>query len=118
MVKSKGRTEVGTGKKEKKMELKQLARSKTGKKQTQKVSFEYFAPSARSVFVAGTFNNWNQEVCPLKKDRNGRWQTALPLAPGRYEYLYFVDGAWQCDPQSKECVPNPFGSWNCVVTVD
>ena len=100
------------------MELKQLVKSKSDKKQGQKVPFEYFAPSAKAVFIAGTFNNWNSENYPLKKDKNGRWQTTISLAPGRYEYLYFTDGSWQCDPQAKECTPNPFGSWNCVVTVE
>ncbi|MBI3999625.1 MAG: isoamylase early set domain-containing protein [Candidatus Omnitrophica bacterium] len=99
------------------MQLKQLVKSKSPKTSTQKISFEYHAPSAQTAFLAGTFNNWSQETLPLKKDKDGRWTTTLPLAPGRYEYLYFVDGAWQCDPKSKECVPNPFGSWNCVVNV-
>ncbi|MBI4394881.1 MAG: glycoside hydrolase [Candidatus Omnitrophica bacterium] len=87
------------------------------KGQNQKVYLEYYGPSAQAVCIAGTFNNWNQETCRLKNMGHGKWQTTLSLAPGRYEYLYVVDGAWQCDPQSKECVPNPFGSWNCVLNV-
>lgn len=99
------------------MGVKELSEPRSSKKLGRKVSFEYYAPSARAVFLAGTFNNWNQEGCLLKKDRNGGWMTTLTLAPGRYEYLYFVDGIWECDPQSRECVPNPFGSWNCVINV-
>ena len=99
------------------MKFEQHVQSKASNKLIQKVRFEYHAPKARTVFLAGTFNDWNEKACPLKKDRGGQWQTALSIAAGRYEYLYFVDGTWQCDPKAKECVPNPFGSWNCVVNV-
>ena len=30
------------------------------KPKTKKVIFTYFAPEAKEVFVAGTFNNWNE----------------------------------------------------------
>lgn len=93
------------------------SKSKSGRNLGKKVSFEYYAPLARRVCLAGTFNQWNHEVYPLKKDRSGKWTTALTLPPGRYEYRYFVDGAWENDQRPVECVPNAFGSWNCVITV-
>ena len=82
-----------------------------------KVIFEYYAPSALNVHVAGTFNDWNPEVSPLKKDRSGKWRATLPLPTGRFEYRYRVDGVWENDQRPVECVPNAFGSWNCVVTI-
>lgn len=100
------------------MKLSQPIRFKASKKAEREVRFEYFAPSAERICLAGTFNNWDVEACPLRKDRNGNWHETLFLEPGRYEYLFFVDGSWQCDPHIKECVPNPFGSWNCVVRVE
>lgn len=99
------------------MSVKQLNKAKPNRTAGQKISFEYFAPSAKSVFLAGTFNNWNETSDPLKKGKEGTWQTSLSLEPGRYEFLYVVDGQWQCDQNGSECVPNPFGSWNCVVNV-
>ena len=99
------------------MEIKQLLKRKSSNGTNQKVGFEYFATQARSVFLAGTFNDWSLEVCPLRKDKEGRWRVAVPLSSGKYEYRFLVDGAWQCDPNAKECVPNPFGTWNCVVSV-
>ena len=83
----------------------------------QKAVFEYYAPSAQRVYLAGTFNEWNMENCPLKHELNGKWKVALSLPSGRYEYRYLVDGVWENDPRPVECVPNAFGSWNCVVTV-
>ena len=82
-----------------------------------KVTFEYFAPHARSVSLAGTFNEWSHSTSPLKKDRTGKWKLEIALSPGRYEYRYFVDGAWENDQRPVECVPNAFGSWNCVIKV-
>lgn len=81
------------------------------------IAFEYFAPHAQAVYVAGTFNDWKPVVSPLKKDKNGKWKATLSLPSGRYEYRYFVDGIWENDQRPVECVPNAFGSWNCVVTV-
>ena len=82
-----------------------------------KIAFEYFSPQARQVYVAGSFNDWRPESCPLKKDRSGKWTTELKLPSGRHEYRYLVDGVWENDQRPVECVPNAFGSWNCVVTV-
>lgn len=91
---------------------------KPSKKLSQKtVRFEYYAPYARKVCLGGTFNQWNPDACFLKKDSSGKWAVTLKLSPGRYEYRYIVDGAWQNDQRPVECVPNAFGSWNCVVTV-
>ncbi len=82
-----------------------------------KVVFEYFAPQAQKVEVAGSFNEWNPAQTPLKKDREGKWKAALTLTPGRYEYRYRIDGSWQNDQKPVECVPNPYGTWNCVLEV-
>ena len=82
-----------------------------------KIEFEYYAPQAKKVELAATFNGWKSSETPLKKDNAGKWRVSLNLVPGRYEYRYFVDGSWQNDLRPVECVPNAFGSWNCVVEV-
>lgn len=82
-----------------------------------KVEFEFFAPSAVKVAVVGTFNQWNCEKALMKNDGTGRWKTTLVLPTGRYEYRYSVDGIWQNDQRPVECIPNAFGSWNCVIEV-
>lgn len=93
-------------------------KSRSGKKiREKKALFEYYAPHARRVHVAGTFNDWNPQASPLKREPDGKWKVGLALPPGRYEYRYLVDGVWENDQRPVECVPNAFGSWNCVVTV-
>lgn len=82
-----------------------------------KVVFEYFAPQAEKVELAGSFNEWKPSKNPLKKDREGKWKAEIYLGPGRYEYRYWVDGNWQNDQKPVECVPNPFGTWNCVLEI-
>lgn len=92
--------------------------SKLSKKlRSKEIVFEYYAPMSQTVFVAGTFNQWNTKDCPLKKDKSGKWKSVLSLPSGRYEYRYFIDGVWENDQRPVECVPNAFGSWNSVVTV-
>ena len=82
-----------------------------------KVTFEYYAPQAQTVYLAGTFNDWDKKACPLKKGPKEKWTLELSLPLGRYEYRYFVDGVWENDQRPVECIPSAFGSWNCVVTV-
>jgi len=69
------------------------------------------------VHLAGTFNEWSLSNCPLKKEAGGWWRVKVKLPSGRYEYRYLVDGNWENDQRPVICVPNPFGSWNCVLEV-
>jgi 1,4-alpha-glucan branching enzyme len=85
---------------------------------SKKVQFEFLAPEAEKVYLAGDFNNWDTNANLMKKDTKGTWKTDLSLKPGRYEYRFFVDGNWENDPSCSNCVPNEFGSQNCVRIVD
>jgi hypothetical protein len=82
-----------------------------------KTQFELNAPEAREVFLGGDFNNWDTQVTPMKKDKNGAWKTTLSLQPGRYEYRFFVDNTWVSDLSCAGCVPNDFGTMNCIIIV-
>ncbi len=90
---------------------------KTEKGKPKKVVFSLEAPGASHVYLAGDFNGWNTATHPMKKEKTGVWKTSVNLTPGIYEYLFFVEGAWQRDPQANECVANPFGTHNCVKRV-
>ena len=79
--------------------------------------FSLVAPQAGSVFLSGDFNLWNHSSHPLKKGKDGKWKISLPLSPGPYQYRFLVDGEWQNDPSSTECVANPFGTSNCLKSV-
>ncbi|MCM8775672.1 MAG: isoamylase early set domain-containing protein [Candidatus Omnitrophica bacterium] len=81
------------------------------------VTFEYQAPKAKSVYVAGSFNKWSTIANSLTRDAQGVWKTSIRLRPGRYEYRFYVDGKWTDDPKAKERTPNGFGSQNAVLNV-
>jgi 1,4-alpha-glucan branching enzyme len=89
-----------------------------GKDKTMKVQFELLAPDAQKVYLTGDFNNWDIRANPMKKDKKGTWKTTLSLKPGRYEYRFLKDGRWENDPACAGCVPNDFGSKNCVRVVE
>ncbi len=81
------------------------------------VRFEFTHPTASTVCIAGTFNDWNAEAKPMHAVGNGRWLKDTVLPPGTYEYCLVVDGEWMPDPQAKQTVPNPFGGMNSLLTV-
>ncbi len=74
-------------------------------------------PRAASVRVTGSFSGWSAEGVPLHPGPDGRWETTLPLSPGRHEYRFVVDGQWQTDPENPESIANEFGGRNSLVTV-
>ena len=81
------------------------------------VRFEFTHPTATTVCVAGTFNQWQPEAKTLHPLGGGRWLKETPLTPGTYEYCFVVDGQWIPDPLAKDYVPNPFGGRNSVLKV-
>jgi 1,4-alpha-glucan branching enzyme len=81
------------------------------------VEFKIRLPKATAVSVAGTFNGWDPQRTPLRREDGGVWRIFLPLNTGRYEYRFVVDGQWLEDPGATEFAPNPFGGRNAVVTV-
>jgi len=81
-----------------------------------KVRLEFSKPGAQSVAIAGTFNSWQPEQASATS--NGAWVKELNIAPGRYEYMFVVDGQWMADPNAKEFSPNPFGGQNSVLIIN
>lgn len=81
------------------------------------VNFEFYDQNADSVCLAGSFNDWNPHVSPLRNVRAGGWALRLLLAPGRYEYRFLVDGQWRMDPRARQQVTDFCGGVNSVLTV-
>ncbi len=80
--------------------------------------FELMATDACSVFLAGSFNQWNPSATAMIRSGNGKWVADLSLPPGRYEYLYLVNGNyWTSDPGARDYASNPFGGYNSVLVV-
>jgi 1,4-alpha-glucan branching enzyme len=75
------------------------------------ILFEYEAPAARMVTLAGNFNNWggtegggryDPTIDPMTNDGNGIWSIVKPLPPGRYQYKFVIDNGvrWELDPNN------------------
>ncbi len=84
---------------------------------SKEVSFEFYAPLSEQVAVAGTFNGWNPMEGKLQRMENGFWKGTFNIAPGRYEYRFWVDGHWENDQKPVEKVLNAFGGENCILEV-
>lgn len=67
---------------------------------------------AKRVFIAGTFNNWNEKDTEAYFVEDGIWEAVLELNPGIYEYKFIVDGNWVIDPNAFAYVDDGFGGKN------
>ena len=84
------------------------------------VTFEMRPDSAaRTVHLAGDFNQWDPTATPMKQRKDGTWATTLRLPRARrYEYRFVVNGEqWLTDDQADEQAPNAYGEINAVAVV-
>ncbi len=83
------------------------------------VRFVLMRPEARSVALAGSFNQWSATSYPLVRDGSrGLWTVVVPLAPGEHLFMYVVDGTeWVSPPLAEDYVDDGFGAKNGVVVV-
>lgn len=67
----------------------------------------------KKLFVAGSFNDWNQSEIELFKTGNG-WYIPVYLAEGTHTYRFYSAGTWFADPGNPEQLPNEHQSVNSV----
>jgi len=82
------------------------------------VVLEYYNPSARNVYLAGSFNDWSPDATPMESDGDGNWSVTLDLEPGKYQYKFVVDGSWQPDPDNPVTESDGYGGINSVIEID
>ena len=72
------------------------------------VTFRVWAPFARTVAVAGTFNNWSQTADPLFPETGGYWSVDVNGAKVNDEYKFVIGSQygpsplWKNDPYARE----------------
>ncbi|NJE00794.1 pullulanase [Thermococcus sp. JdF3] len=82
--------------------------------------------SVSSVSLRGSFNGWAEWPMELN---NGTWRIETCLAPGRYQYKYFINGQWvkdmsddgtgrPYDPDADGYVDDGYGGKNAVRIVE
>jgi anti-sigma factor RsiW len=75
---------------------------------------------AHTVAIAGDFNGWNPQANTLEDpDGDGIWTATLDLEPGRYEYMFVLDGEeWFPDPNALRYVKDGFGNKNAILEIN
>ena len=83
------------------------------------LQFSLYAPQAHSVALIGDFNGWGSAAeVKLEPSANGIWSVTVPLAAGRYQYAFLLDGQrWVTDPRAERHVNDDFGRQNAVITI-
>lgn len=82
--------------------------------------FEYVATKPlKSVFVAGTFNNWSNGAMPMQLDADGRtWRRSVELGPGKHLYKFVLEGSeWITDPRAARNEDDGNGNTNSVLLI-
>jgi len=96
------------------------AGASAGRKQPKQVTFSWKADGTVSnVFLAGTFNDWNDSKTRMTDENgDGVYEATLMLGVGKYQYKFVADGRWITDNAAKDFAPDGFGGQNSVITVD
>jgi len=81
--------------------------------------FSLDAPGAQRVSLAGDFNGWlTNDIVLADVTGRGHFSVTLPLKPGRYAYMFVVDGAtWKTDPRAEAYRDDGFGNKNAIVEI-
>jgi hypothetical protein len=69
--------------------------------------------TARKVYLAGSFNDWNPEALAMMKTDSG-WIADVILRPGKYWYKFVVDGNWKMDADNRISENDGMGNTNSV----
>ena len=85
-----------------------------------KVEFRYRPnTTVTDVYLAGTFNDWNQKANKMEDTGTGLYSTTLLLKAGEYQYKFVVNGTdWITDRSAESFADDGFGGQNSVIIVD
>ena len=83
------------------------------------VVFVYHDDAAKSVALAGDFNDWTKAFA-LRRNSEGLWLTEIkPPNAGRYQYKFIVDEKrWIEDPSNSMKSPDNHGGLNSVLVIE
>lgn len=83
-----------------------------------KVTFALTALPGHTVFVAGSFSDWEPDKHAMAySEAQGVYSCEVILAPGVYEYKLVIDGEWVTDIDNDNFSANDFGTLNSVINI-
>ncbi len=80
------------------------------------VKFQIQAEAGSEIYLAGSFNNWDDKANKLRKSKD-KYVTSIVLQKGSYEYKFVINGVWCVDPNCDDWQPNSMGTINSIITV-
>ncbi len=73
----------------------------------------------KELYLFGSFNGWNRKDIAMTDDNgDGTFEAETTLEPGVYAYKFFGDGKEIVDKANPNKVPNGFGSFNSIRTIE
>ncbi|MGG9962790.1 hypothetical protein [Ferruginibacter sp. SUN106] len=72
--------------------------------------------NARKVYLAGSFNNWQEKDLLMQRTATG-WNLPVYLSEGTHTYRFIADGNWFIDPANPDKLPNEFNDYNSVLRI-
>lgn len=69
---------------------------------------------AKLVFLAGSFNNWQERDLPMQRTATG-WSLPVYISEGTHTYRFIADGKWFADPANPDKFPNEYNDFNSVI---
>ncbi|KAK0424791.1 hypothetical protein QR680_008855 [Steinernema hermaphroditum] len=81
------------------------------------VVFKWPDSSAQSVFVTGSFVNWESKIALFKEPKDGGWSVQVRLPRGHHEYKFIVDKRWSVDHKRQPTIRDKDGDWSNVIHV-
>ncbi len=84
------------------------------------ILFSTQAEAASQVSVAGSFNDWAQDVLLMEPGMNSLWKIEIPILPaGLYQYKFFVDEKiWMEDVCNPYREPDGFAGFNSILKIE
>lgn len=76
------------------------------------------AKDAKSIFIVGDFNEWDETATPMKPLKNGDFTAILELDTSKteYQFRYLYDGrTWENDWEADAYIKNDAGTENSVI---
>lgn len=81
------------------------------------VTFRISYDNARTIALAGDFNNWESDKTYLVK-KGDEWEITVRLKPNRYQYLFVIDGKkYIPDPDARIYADDGFGQKNSIIDI-
>ena len=73
---------------------------------------------AKSVFLVGSMNGWDESGIPMEKSDDGVWGITIKLSSGKYVYKFIADGNWEYDESNPSFEDDGYGGINSIVKID